>query len=634
MRPTLAGELGLSNHQRTLRVDQPEAVAAALLASLQPLGTDEALVVQWVLSPIGPVARINRAPRGRKNGAELLFESVATSLHDSEAVRAARAKQDTALFLASARLGVLAEPKQARLLLRRLSAPFHVANTPGAHLYRRSWPSRWTARQIERRSAALVVWPCTLNARELSALVGFPVGSPQMAGLRLGGSRKFPPPAEVPSVGRVVATATFSGAERPLALSVRDSLAHLWLCGPTGTGKSTVLASLILQDLEAGRPVVLIDPKGDLASDVLDRMPKERIDDVILLDPSDDQRPVGLNPLAGAEHNPELVSDQVLGIFHRLYKAYWGPRTQDVLHSALLTLVAQEPGSTLVDVPLLLTNDAFRRQMVGKVSDHVLLQFWAAYEAMSTGERAQAIGPVQNKLRQFLLRPRLRAVIGQAVPTFTLEQVLAEHKVLLVSLPAGLLGDEAAALIGSLVVARLWQAIQGRAALRPEQRNPAFVYLDEFQTFVHLPTDLAAVLATSRGLGVGFVLAHQHFGQIPNELRSAVVANARSRIFFQTAAGDAAAMAREIGTPVEGSDLAALPAYEVMASLSAGGQITAPASGRTSPLPPSLGTGAAARAASRARYGRDRAEVDAAVQARQQGPQPTGPTMRRKRGGI
>jgi hypothetical protein len=238
-----------------------------------------------------------------------------------------------------------------------------------------------------------------------------------------------------------------------------------------------------------------------------------------------------------------------------------------------------------------------------------------------------------NKLRQFLLRPRLRAVIGQAEPTFTLEEVLNERKILIVSLPAGLIGEEAAALIGSLVVARLWQAIQSRAALSPDRRRPAFVFLDEFQSFVQPGTDLGAVLAQSRGLGVGFTLAHQHLGQLPVDLRQAVAANARSKAVFQTAAGDASAMVRELGPPVEASDLVSLPAFEVVAVLAAEGQVAAPVSGRTFPLPQPTGRGEAARAASRARYGRDRAEVDAAIRARQEGPRPDGPTLRRKRGG-
>jgi len=209
--------------------------------------------------------------------------------------------------------------------------------------------------------------------RALGALAAFPVGKTSLPGLRLAGCRQLAPSSDIPAGGRVLGQATFPGSERALALSVTDSLRHLHVIGPTGVGKSTLLTGLIAQDMAAGRGVAVIDPKGDLARDVLDQVPASRVGDVIILDPADEERPVGLNLLAGTAESRELVVDQVVGIFHSLYSAFWGPRTDDILWAALLTLVGV-PGMTLAEVPLLLSDPGFRRRLVAGA---ILREPWA-----------------------------------------------------------------------------------------------------------------------------------------------------------------------------------------------------------------------------------------------------------------
>lgn len=628
---TVTCELGLSDHQRPLRVDQAEAASAAILGSLQPLATEQAIVLQTVLTPLGPVSPIKTPVRRHSAGPEALFEGVTATLQDAETIRAARAKQASSMYRATMRLGVNASPREAKAIMRRLLAPFHILNAPGAHLRRRQLPSAWTVARIQRRSLPLLTWPLLLNLAELASVVAIPMGELDVSGLRLSQSRPLPPSIDIPSSGKVLGDANYPGRERPLAITVPDALRSLWVVGPTGTGKSTLLATLILQDVAAGRSVVVIDPKGDLVDDVLKRLPERRVNDVIVLDPADRNRPVPFNVMADAHRDPELASDQILAVFHKLWREYWGPRTQDYLHSGLLTM-CREKGSTLIDLPLLLTHDEFRRRAVSQLDDPMLLHFWSAYEDMTPGERANAIGAPLSRMRQLLLRPSLRAILGQAVPTFSLDDVLNKKKVLLVSLPTGLIGEEAASLIGSLIMARLSQAVYARAALPADRRPPAFVYVDEVQAFAHTPTDLGTLLAQARGLGVGFVLAHQHLGQLPGDLRHAVAANARSKVIFQASAADSAALASELGGSVKAEDLMGLPVFHAFAALVADGQVCRPATIATRALSEPTSNGQAARAASRQHYGRDRAEVDAAIRTRQQGPAPSGPTLRRKRG--
>jgi len=633
VRPTRAVELGLSNARRSLNVADAAAVSRRVLASLLPLADGESLVVQWSARPVGPVAPVRQATRRRRPASflERLVWQLGAPEPRGEDVAALAAKQAAPLFFTAGRVGAVAPtPGRARALRGRVVAAFHMVHAPGVGLYRRRLPGMVVRRAVFEHRLPVVTYPAVLNAVELAALVGFPLGEVALPGLRLGGTRQLAPSTDIPAYGRVLAHATYPGAERPVAISVTDSLRHLHAIGPTGSGKSTLLLNLITQDVIAGRGVVLVEPKGDLVMDVLDRVPAHRANDVVLLDVTDDEYPVGLNLLSGAHRAPELVAEQIVGVFHQLYRANWGPRTDDILRAALLTL-APVKGMTLAEVPLLLTDAGFRRRLVGCLDDPVGLgPFFAWYEALSDGERAQAIGPVMNKLRAFLMRRRLRNVLGQAEPKLDLADALRERRIVLVPLSKGLLGEDAAALVGSLVVARVWQAVMGRAAVPADRRPMTFMYIDEFQDYLNLATNVGDVLAQARGLGLGLTLAHQHLGQLPHDLQEAVLANARSRVIFQTAATDAARLARELMPYLGAADLQGLDPYEVVMSVSAGARVAPPVTGRTLPPPEVTGQAEVIRAVSRARYGTDRAEVEAAIRARHEGVRPAAGAVGRR----
>ncbi|MBV9823348.1 MAG: type IV secretory system conjugative DNA transfer family protein, partial [Actinobacteria bacterium] len=366
---------------------------------------------------------------------------------------------------------------------------------------------------------------------------------------------------------------------------------------------------LIEQDIAAGHGVVVIEPKSDLTEDVLAHIPPERRDDVVVLDAAD-RTPVGLNPLASSGERAEVTADLLLAVFKALYADSWGPRTQDILHSCLLTL-ARRDDATLVMLPLLLTDAGFRRSLTSGLRDPLALEpFWTWYEQLSPGERAQAIAPLMNKLRQWLLRPSLRAVLGQREPRFQLSQVFTEQKIFLVPLRKAILGPEAAALLGSLVVAQLWQTIQARAAVPASKRRPVMVYIDEVQDYLHLPTDLADALAQARGFGAGFTLAHQFLGQLPLPMRTAVLSNARSRVCFQLSREDAGQLAK--GHPELGAeDFTALGQYQVYASLFAHGASSPYASGVTLPPSAAISQPSELLRASQQRYGRPLDEIEA-----------------------
>jgi len=265
---------------------------------------------------------------------------------------------------------------------------------------------------------------------------------------------------------------------------------------------------------------------------------------------------------------------------------------------------------TLVALPLLLTDAGFRRRIVPRVSDPIGLgPFWSAFEAWSEPERVAATAPSLNKLRPLLMRPELRAVIGQAQPRFSLREVFTERKVLLVNLAKGLLGPETAALLGSLVISQLWQAVLGRTSVSSERRHPVFVVVDEFQDYLHLPLDFADALAQARGLGVGFALAHQYLHQLNAAMRSAVLANAQSRVAFRLPMEDARIVAG--GGTLAPEDFQGLGAFQAYAQLVAQAAVQGWCSVRTQPPGEATSDPAAIRAASAATYGMSRVEIEA-----------------------
>jgi hypothetical protein len=621
--------LRASTRHRALRVEA-EPASRAILAALTGTKPGEELVLQLALGPRRiPLAVPNRLPASSTTPWWALpFVNRSGDL-DTEKRTALRGKVADHGFACTIRLGVIAGSAQRRRqLLLDLLAAVRTAEAPGVKLRSRAEaPGRLD------HGLRPLWWPLRLNVGEAAAMSGWPIGPGPLPGVAEPHPRRLRPVTAVTRSSRVVANVDAPGDTRSLGLNRTDALAHLHVLGPTGTGKSTLLLNLITQDIAAGHGVAVIDPKGDLVSDVLARIPPDRQADVVVLDPSDTQAPVGLNPLAGRHDQPDLAADSVLAVLHGLYRDAWGPRVQDILHAGLLTL-AKHGDTSLVMLPLLLTNPGFRRSITGPLAaaDPIGLgAFWAWFEALSPAETQQAIAPVMSRLRALLLRRSMRAVLGQRTPRFHVRQVITEHKILLVNLAKGRLGAEASALLGSLVVAQLWQATTGRINLPAERRRPVFVYIDEVQDYLHLPTDLADVLAQSRGLGVGLTLAHQALTQLTPTVLDAVLANARSRVCFTLSARDAATIARGT-TDLEPADFTALGAYQVYASLLAGGHSTPYASGRTRPPAAPTSDPAALQARSRAGYGQplDDIEADFAALLSQQNVS-DGPTGRRPR---
>jgi hypothetical protein len=523
-------------------------------------------------------------------------------------VRAVLEKASHPLYRCSVRLSVTAAEKgAARGRMHALAGAF-AAYEGRVGLRRR----RVFAAERKLRQRSLGGRGYLLSVPELATLAHLPADR-AVPGLLRAGARRITPPPGLPDLGKPLGIGA-SGA--PVVLAVEDARYHVHLLGPTGVGKSTLIARLVLDDLAAGRGAVVIDPKGDLVEEILARIPKTAQELVDLLDPLD-PAPPGLNVLEGGDH--DLVVDQLVGIFRRVYERFWGPRTDDILRAALLTLLETGPGATLADVPRLLTDAHWRQQLLDDLDDPVGLEpFWESYDGLGEAVRAQMTGPVLNKLRAFLLRRPVRAIVGQEHSTIDVARCLDQGRLLLVRVPKGTLGEDTSRLLGSFVVARVWQAALARAGQPEQSRADCALYVDEVHNYLNLPTPLEEMLAEARGYRLSLCLAHQHLGQLPKEMREALSANARTKLYFQLSPQDAQTLGREVEPELAAHDLAHLPRYTAAVRLCHAGETGPAFTLTTTPLEPADAKQAeAVRAASRTRNGTDRAEVEAELVDRQ-----------------
>ena len=607
-----------------LATERLSAVVRAILAALATTAEGEELVVQLQLGRrFSPQVLGRVEPQG---WLELLGLVPIPSL-TGERGRRMRAQVGRHRAAVCLRLGVrAASPLRQRALLQGLLGALRLLEGPGVRLRARTeHPAKLDGVRRPWRTGL------ELGAVEVVGMAGWPVGEGALPATPSAHPRVLALP-QARETQRAFATGVADQAGERLGISIGDALYHTVLLGPTGAGKSTALAHLALADIRAGRGVLLIDPKTDLVADILARIPERRRDDVVVIDPTS-SRPVGFNPLArtqtarsapsssgsgvsGGGASPELVADTVLATFKGVFAESWGVRVEQVLSAALVTL-ARTPGATLVDLPLLLTNAAYRQRLIAASGEDPLGtgQFWAAYEALSEAQRQQWIGPVLTRLQPFLIRPHLRATLGQAAPSFDLGEVFTRRRIVLVSLNKGVLGAESARLLGSLLVGQLWPLILARAAVEPSRRHVVSVFIDEVQDYLSLPGSLADALAQARSLGAAFHLAHQYRGQLPAALKAGIDANARNKIIFSLSAADAAELARQaIG--LEAADFQLLPRFGVYARTMHHGRENPWCHATTLPPTPPVQDALALRASSQARYGQDTAQIEAALLAR------------------
>lgn len=603
---TITRALKISHPILSLKTDVTMAAIRAGLAAMAEMPPGEEMVLQVMLGKaFAPSSVSPSLPDPTASWLDQILGNVHPATPEQQ--KSAKQKAEQHRFHAAIRLG--ASGRKAVHHVHAMLSAFRVLETAGVRIYAEADSSEKLNHAIFPRR-----FPLRLSVKELVSFLLLPIGDQPLPGtVALHPKPLFPPGWYSPPIraggGRSFAVSMDAADPKKLSISPKDSLLHTVLLGPTGSGKSTAMQHLILSDICAGRSVLVIDPKADLVNDILSRIPKEREDDVVVIDPSD-PAPVGFNPLAFKNYeNPPLLADAILSVLKELWADNWGVRIQDILSAALLTLVEVE-GSSLLWLPAFLTDADFRQKITSQVKDRVALKpFWEQFDALKDYSRQQQIEPVLNKLRQFTLRPGLRNVLGQAKPKFSLTDLFYQRKIVLVSLNKGLVGGECSRCLGSLIVGLTWTLALSRAKLPPEKRHIVSVYIDELQDYLSLPTDLSDALAQARGLGLGLTLAHQYRDQLPLAIRSGIDANALNKIVFGLNATDAKAMAA-MAPELTAEDFMMLPRYQVYTTLQCGGRATGWMRGQTLPPVDPVRLPADLKALSQKRYGKPAAEVE------------------------
>jgi len=402
----------------------------------------------------------------------------------------------------------------------------------------------------------------------------------------------------------VLGETTWRHAHKRFGIKRDDRRLPLYILGKTGMGKSTLLANIAISDIRAGEGVAVIDPHGALVEEILDYIPDDRVEDVIYFNATDAERPVPFNPLVStgpAYHH--LVASGIIAMMKKVWGDSWGPRLEHVLRYTLLTLLIRQ-GATLLDVPRLLLDADWRTRVVAALPDAHLQTFWRKeFGAYSASFRNEAIAPILNKVGQFTASRLMRAIVEQPENTFDLRQAMDEGKIVLVNLAKGRIGDDASALLGAMIVTKIWLAALSRQDIPEAARRDFYLIVDEAHSIA--TESFADMLSETRKYRLNLTLAHQYLEQLEPPLRSAILGNVGTLMTFRTGAEDAEYLAREFYPVCKEEDFVNLPKYHVYLKLLIDG---VPSQGFSAVTLPLQGEKTANRARviaySRARYGR------------------------------
>lgn len=375
----------------------------------------------------------------------------------------------------------------------------------------------------------------------------------------------------------------YKNQEVVYGLKRADRRRHMYVIGKTGTGKSTMLANMAINDLKNGEGLCVIDPHGDLVETLLDYIPSKRINDVVYFDPGDVERTIKLNLFEGENvQHRELIASGIISIFHKLYAYSWGPRLEYILRNALLTLL-QSKSAKMSDIIDLLTNERFREDIVENLDDPILKSFWTGeFAKMQPKQMTEAIAPILNKIGQFVTSPIIRNVVNTKKSSFSIEQIMNEGKILLVNLSQGKLGEDNATLLGAMLITKIQLAAMGRVYIPEEERRDFFLYVDEFQNFA--TESFNKILSEARKYRLNLTLANQYIAQIPEEVQKAIFGNCGTMASFVMGSDDAAVFAKEYGEKYTSEDLVSLSRHQIINKVSIDNIVSRPFPALT--LPP------------------------------------------------
>lgn len=405
-----------------------------------------------------------------------------------------------------------------------------------------------------------------LNSEELATLYHFPnktIETPHIFWLN---AKRAPAPQQIPDHGLYLGKSVFRGVTRPVFMGDQDRERHTYIIGRTGTGKTELLKSMILQDIKEGKGVCLIDPH-DLAENILGYIPPERAEDVIYFDPGDLERPMGLNMIqANSEKERHFIASSIIGLMYKLYDPHKtgiiGPRFEHAIRNAMLTVLDAVPGGTFVEVVQALQRPDFVQEMLPRVQDPIVRRYWTDQIAQTSDfHKSEVLDYIVSKFGRFITDKMMRVIIGQSESVINFRKVMDEGKILIVNLNKGRLGEENSNFLGLILVPRLLMAALSRADIPESQRRPFYLYVDEFQNFA--TADFATILSEARKYKLNLTVANQFIGQMEEEVKNAIFGNVGTVMTFRTGVSDANYLQHEFSPTFNEADLLNVDKYNV-----------------------------------------------------------------------
>ncbi len=538
---------------------------------------------------------------------------------DQETVKAAEQKIGKPIFNVNVRLVASATtPFRADELLDSLVGSFNQFTSPLRNEFKTVKarnPHKLAQEFIFRNFSGPETM--TLGTDELTSIFHFPTATIDVPKIKSFKAKESSPPTILPDKGVVIGESLFRGERRSILISEDDRRRHVYVVGQTGTGKSVLLSNMAVHDIEAGKGICLIDPHGDLIDSILSVIPKHRYDDVIIFDPGDIERPLGLNMLEYDHTKPEqktFIVNEMMNIFEKLYdlKQTGGPMFEQYMRNALLLLMEDtiEP-ATLMEVPRIFTDPEFRKKKISRAHNPTVIDFWEKEATKTSGEASLAnmTTYVGSKFNIFIANDYVRPIIGQVKSALKFREIMDQGKILLVNLSKGRIGDINASLIGMVIIGKILMAALSRVDTPQEARRDFNLYIDEFQNFA---TDsISTILSEARKYRLNLVIAHQFIAQLLEKIRDAVFGNVGSLIVFRVGAEDAEFLEKQFVPTFTKGDLINIDNRNAYVKLLINGQTTAPFNIKT--LPPKKGNteiNQSLRDLSRLTYGRDRKEVE------------------------
>jgi hypothetical protein len=428
-----------------------------------------------------------------------------------------------------------------------------------------------------------------LNLEELASIYHFPTHYIETPYVKAAKSVSAPPPADLPESGEVcIGKVSYRNEEKKIYFAKReDRRRHLYVIGQTGVGKSAFMEGMIAQDIKNGDGVAVVDPHGELVEHVLANIPKERVDDVVVFEPSDIERPCGLNMLEyDSPEQKDFAVQEMIAIFMKLFPPeIIGPMFEHYMRNAMLALMADKdnPG-TLVEIPKMFTDPNFLQSRLAKVTDPIVRSFWSKEWAQTTGStRSDMLGYVVSKLGRFIENEMMRNIIGQSHSGFDLADIMDKKKIFLANLSKGLTGEVNSSLLGLIVVSKIQMAAMRRAKIAEDQRSDFYLYIDEFQNFT---TDsIASILSEARKYKLNLIMAHQYMPQLKEEIRDAVLGNVGTIAAFRIGAEDAENLEKQFEPEFSRFDLVNLDNFTMLMKMMINNKVSTPFKMNTLPPP-------------------------------------------------